>query len=611
MFKIFRKTGAGCLFFTLILVGSVCFAADLLDKDKYIGIDEIKAGMQAYCLANYKGTEVEKFDLEVLSVVRNIMPGRDAILVQGTDERFIHTGPVAGISGSPVYIDGRLAGALSFGFLLSKDALYGVTPIKDMLSGNVAKLSKDDSKTVGTGGFVFDFSTPLDFDKIDKEMRSGKNIQTQNYMPNATVLPCPLIASGLPVEVCRQLNEFVEPFGLMVTAGIGGGTADPTKSLELQNTSLQPGGTVTIPLVTGDIAFDVIGAITAVEDDKVYCFGHGFLGYGTIDLPMATGRTHTVVSNIYQSFKLASSLEIVGAFRTDSSMSVIGLIGAKANMIPLTIRTERYDATEKKVYNCRMADNKLLTPMLLSAAVAGSTLAQGNLPPEHVIEYKVAIDIADGEAIVFENVSTNRGLGELMREGIGSVAVVLNNPYKKIDIKSIDFDIRIRPKNISSHIWSVDLSDSTVKAGEKFDVDVVVESYLAGKKKHQFSINIPEGLKPGKYDLIVSGVYDYHKFLVQSAPYRFIPDNLTSLIEVINNVLDIKRDRLYCILVLPSAGVAVEKAELPDLPATKALVFQDAKRTLKSRPFRHWIEKNLQIGSVVLDRKVMHITVEK
>lgn len=108
---------------------------DAWDPNKYIDIDEIKPGMQAYCLTCYKGTEIEKFDLEVLSILHNVMPGRDLILVQGTDERFIYTGPVGGCSGSPVYINNRLAGALAHapGWPFSKDPLYGVTLIKDIL----------------------------------------------------------------------------------------------------------------------------------------------------------------------------------------------------------------------------------------------------------------------------------------------------------------------------------------------------------------------------------------------------------------------------------------------------------------------------------------------
>jgi len=580
-------------------------SSERLDPSKYITIDEIRPGMDAYCLTAYKGTEIEKFGLEVLSVVRNIKPGKDAILVQGTDERFIHTGPVAGCSGSPVYINGRLAGALAFGWTFSKDPLYGVTPIEEML--RVGSGGNQDIRESGNRpGYAFNYSAPIDFAEIDRQitisLASRKNIQA-----GMTFLPCPLITSGLPAKVCEQLNASVEPFGLMVVSGISGG-ADANKS---QDAQLVPGACLVVPLVTGDITMEVIGTVTEVVGDKVYGFGHSFLGYGPVDLPMATGQVHTVVSSVARSFKFASMLEIVGALRTDESAAVLGRIGAKARMFPLTIKVDRYNDTQRRVYNCQVADNRLLTPLLLRSAVAGAALTLGRLPPDHTIEYKVSIDVEGAESITFENTSASVGLTEMLRESVGSVALLLNNPYKKVNIKSIDFDIRETAKNISSTIWSVDLSDSKVTAGQTIEVGVVVESHLAEKKRYQYSLKIPDELAPGKYNLIVCGGYGYQEFLRKTTPYKFVPQNLATLVEAINNILAIERDKLYCLLVLPPSGVTVEKAELPDLPETYALVLSDAKRTLKPAPYLHWLEKSLQTGTVVIDRKVMRITVEK
>ena len=595
---------------------------------KYITIDEIKPGMEAYCLTAYKGAEIEKFKLEVLSVVRNVRPGRDAILVQGTDKRFIHTGPVAGCSGSPVYIDGRLAGALAFGWTFSKDPLYGVTPIEEMLSvGEETKNLKlktqsPKPKTQNYGiGYVFDFSKPIDFAEIDRQITAAQ-FSGNNPGLIGTTLPCPLITSGLPAGVCERLDTAVRPFGLMAVAGIGGGVlssvsrptafAGTSRPLQQQGaTALVPGASLVVPLVTGDISMEVVGTVTEVVGDDVYGFGHSFLGYGPIDLPMATGYVHTVVSSVVRSFKFASSVDIVGALTTDESTAVRGRIGAKARMFPLTITVERYNDTEKRVYNCQLADNRLLTPIVLRAAVAGAALHRGKLPPEHTIEYKVAINTGDTEPIAFENISTSRGLDEMTAESVGPVAVLMNNPYKQVGIKSIDFNIRIVPKNVVSHIWSVDLSDSKVKAGQSIEVAVVVESFLADKKEYQCSVEIPQNLAPGKYDLLVCGSNDYKKFLREATPYRFVAQNIRTLVEAVNRLLAIKRNKLYCLLVLPPGGVAVEKAELPDLPATKTLVLQDAKRTLKLTPYSHWVEKSVETGTVVIDKKVMHITVEK
>ncbi|MHC4394733.1 MAG: SpoIVB peptidase S55 domain-containing protein [Planctomycetota bacterium] len=591
-------------YFLLFFTGSVCRAFEQLDKTKYITVDQIQPGMEAYCLTCYKGTEIEKFSLEVLDVVRDFEPGKDAILVKGTDERFIHTGPVGGCSGSPVYIDGRLAGALAFAWIYSKDPLYGVTPIEEML-----QVGKGDytEQTTQQMGFAFDYSAPIDFTEIDRQIKNVSLTGKKNYLSGATTLPCPLITSGLPSGVCEQLNAEVEPFGLMAVAGIGAG-ADTSGAEDVQ---LTPGASLTIPLVTGDITMTIIGTVTEVIDDKVYGFGHGFLGYGLTDLPMATGKVHTVVSSVVRSFKLASALETTGALRVDESAAVIGQLGAEARMIPLTIEVDRYNDAEKRLYNCHLVDNRMFTPIMLRAVVTGAALMLGDLPPDHTIKYKVAINIEDAEPITFENVSTSMDIRELVAESLSSVALIMNNPYKKVAVKSIDFDIHILPKNVVSHIWSVDLSDSKIKAGQKVDVSVIVESVLAGKKKYQYSLKIPNDLKPGKYELIISGGYGYLEFLRKAAQYKFVYHSLPTLIESLNNLLHIRRDKLYCILVLPRGGVAVAKARLPDLPPTKALVLADATRTLKPRPYLHWHEKSFQTDTIIVGKQTMHITVEK
>jgi hypothetical protein len=623
MFKIRTKRKIFCflvyLYCFLVLAGPSCGAAEQLEKKgtpgttapqvssaegiwdpaKYISIDEVQPGMEAYCLTCYSGTEIEKFDLDVISVVRNIEPGRDAILVQGTDERFIHTGPVAGCSGTPVYIDGRLAGAMAFAWTFSKDPLYGVTPIQDMLRAGRTEGKKPDTR------YAFDFSRPIDFAEIDRQVDAQRS-SANNNIRGVAAMPCPLIISGLPAEACKQFEALLEPYGLMVVSGIGGTAAVN----EDKNVQLAPGAVLTVPLVMGDIEMTVLGTATEVVDDKVYGFGHGLLSYGAVDLPMATGCVHTVVSNIARSFKLGSALEMVGALTTDETTAVFGRIGAKPQMIPLTIKVDRFNA-EPRVFNCQLANNQLLTPDLLHAAVYGAAFSLGSFPPDHTIEYKVAINMEGAESINFENVSTELTVAELIAESKGSVSLLMNNPFKKVDIKSFDFDIRILPKNILSHIWSVDLSDSTVEAGQQIQIEVVLESYLSEKKKYQFSLKIPQELKPGKYELIVLGSSEYEKHLLKTVPYRFLAQDITSLIKALNDALSFERDKLYCLLVLPPGGIAVERAELPDLPATKTMVLQGATRALRIQPYPRWLEKSLRTGTVVTDRKTMRITIGK
>ena len=624
MFKMF------CFCIAVVLAGSVYTTAEgglsggnraeasnvlegIWDPAKYISLDEIKPGMEAYCLTEYGVAGIEKFGMEVVDVVRNINPSsspgsRDAILVKGTDERFIHTGPVAGCSGSPVYIGGRLAGALAFTWSYAKDPLYGATPIAEMLAvgrGGRTDISEQRAGQVDPG---IDFTAPIDFTEVDRRLRS-ELVRASRGFRGANYLPCPLITSGLPTEVREQLGAIVEPFGLMVVAGGGNGAGNNVAGDE--KVRLAPGACLAVPMVSGDISMSISGTVTEVVGDKIYAFGHFLLGYGQIDLPMATAKVHTVVSNMASSFKLTSILETVGTVTDDEATGIVGKIGVEAKMIPLTIRVDRYNDTAGRLYNCRLVNNRMLSPFYLRMAVAGAAFQHGDLPSEHMIEYKVDIDIKDAESVTYENVSSGMGLNEVVMECYSAIGLLMNNPYEGVDIESIDVDIRIIPRSIVSHIWSVDLSDLKVKAGRSIEISAVLESVLAGKKQYRWTLEIPEDLAPGDYELTVGGYRDYEQFLVKAAGHRFIAQSLPSLIEALNNSLQISRDKLYCLLALPSGGVIIEKAELPDLPATKALLLQDTKRALRIRPYSHWLERNLETGSVVIDKKVLQITVEK
>jgi len=150
-----------------------------------------------------------------------------------------------------------------------------------------------------------------------------------------------------------------------------------------------------------------------------------------------------------------------------------------------------------------------------------------------------------------------------------------------------------------------------VKPGETLEVEVVTELFQAQKQKYKLSLDVPEDTPAGNYQLMVCGGYDYEMFLRKAVPHRFMTENFDSLIIAMNNILSIRRDGLYCILVLQPGGVALERAELPELPGTKALVLNDAKRAIMIQVFPSWIERSVRTGTIVVDRKIMNVIVEK
>jgi hypothetical protein len=414
-----------------------------------------------------------------------------------------------------------------------------------------------------------------------------------------------MVVSGVPESVTSDLDESLRPLGFMVVSGMGGGK--PGDVCDIKPT---PGGCLTVPLVSGDITIEVVGTITEVRGDDIYAFGHSFLGYGPVDLPMATGEVHTVVSSVLRSFKVGTSINVIGALRADESTAVRGRIGAEAKTIPLTVSVTRYNDSQPRKYNCRIADNRVLTPRLLRAVVMSAGTFQGEMPPDNTVSYKGTIE-TDGGTIAFDNISTGGGLDEVVRDTISPLGLLMNNPYRQVRIKSINVDLDIREKDITSAIWSVGLSASRVKRGDNLLVDVVTESVRSQKQKYNFNFTVPANTPPGTYQLIICGGLDYGDFLRKSVPHRFVPENLDTLVGVINRILSAEKNELHCILVLPAGGVALEQAELPELPATKAMVLGDSRRANTMQVFPGWIDKSVRTSTIIIDKKIMNVTVEQ
>jgi len=608
----------GIFLLAALFFATPAISAVPLDKSRYIGLDEVRPGANAWCLTVYEGTKIEKFGLEVISVVRNYEPGRNAIIVTSTDPRFVHTGPVAGCSGSPVYIDGRLAGALAFMLApFNKDPLYGVTPIEEMLKAGEKQNTPDEhghaSLTAmppdrkGSNMSAWNFARPID-------LTAAADVFTRptpapQAMPNgASALPMVLSTSQLPAGAAERLNAACSQMGFVAASGISGSNTDANLA---KNTNFEPGGVAVVPLIDGDLKATAIGTITDVVGDKVYAFGHAFLGMGATDMPLATGKVDTVVASLMRSFKLGEVLEVKGALTTDTATAVVGTIGKKAKTIPLTIKINRYNDTEIRTYHCRIVTNEILSPIMVMAAVSAAVQMRGSLPPEHSISYKVAFGLDSFAPLVFENVSSSDDASSMLKESIAVIGLCLNNPYKDVAITSIDIEAVIQPKNIIAHIWSLTLSDTTVKAGQTVSVSAVIEPYLAPKRTYTMNLRIPADLKPGDYELTITGAMGYEQFLRKTAPEKFRADNLPNMLAAMHNISQIRRDRLYLVFVLPASGVAIENAVLSDLPPSKAVVLQDDKRLLSARPWQNWIEQSVATDSIVGDSKTIRIKVEE
>jgi hypothetical protein len=381
--------------------------------------------------------------------------------------------------------------------------------------------------------------------------------------------------------------------------------------IESRPTKFERGSTMMVPLVSGDVRMAVSGTVTEVRGDKIYGFGHSFLGIGDVNFPLATGQIHTVVNVLTSSFKLGSPLDIIGALTSDQTVGVAGYVGREAPTIPMSLQIKHFDGFEPMKLNCRLAYSKLLMMQLIQGVIAGGMESVGVLPAEHTIRYSMDLGLESGRHIAISNVSSGLGIQEVLSEVLASASMLLTNPYKEIPLASIDVSVAIEPKNITARLIDAELSDDRVKPGDMFNIDVIAETYLGPKTKYSFQVKVPENAQPGIYNLVVCGGNAYLQYLRRVSPYKLLAMDADTLVEALDLLLGVRRDRLFCILELPPSGVAVENTEFPDLPASKAVVLKSPKRTVQISPYVPRQETVIKTDTIILNQYSAKITVVK
>ena len=567
-----------------------------LDVTKYIPIDEVRADMDAYCLTVFSGKEIERFGLKVMSVVRGVRPGQDMIVVMGTDERFQHAGTVHGCSGSPVFIDGRLAGALAAGWDGSLDSLYMVRPIEDMLqAGSVEVARHPQSKPA----FRFDFSRPLNFADIYQESMGQLRTMQSEQGP---LIP---LSCSLPVGAWESLQEPLRQMGFVPVS------APAALSTAAEATELEPGAVLAVVLCGGDISLAATGTVTEVIGDQIYGFGHSFTGQGPTNLPIAAGVVHAVVASRSNSFKFSSPGPVLGTLQFDQFSAVRGTIGITPKTIPLTIRVNRDNDPEARTYNCYLAVNRVYTPMMLQLALNGAALLQGPLPPEHTVRYEGRVCIKGQEPLVINNISSGRSTSEVERNLYAIVATLLNNPFEDLQIESIDATVDIVSVDSTAEIWAVDVSRTRVRPGQTVSATVTLQSFRSEESTALIEFTVPETAVPGKYTLQILGDREYQRFVTQMAPQRFQAFDVGTMMEAFGRVTQFRNDRLHAVMPIASSGVVLRQHELPQLPATKMLLMLDSKRLQPAEPYKAWSENEIQLDKIVSGTAEIEITVER
>lgn len=608
------------LVFSALLIAAVA-AGQVRGAGRFIGVDEIRPGMRGYGLTVFRGTTPERFDVEVIDVLHNFRPDQDLILIRTEHPILEHANVVAGMSGSPIYLDGRLAGAYAYGWPYSRDPVAGVTPIRNM----IAEMRRPYRPTsfpvadpplrqpsaprvaVRTGGLPpYLGETPatatsaLEAHAARVGIRPGQP-STTSLQPAAT----PLLVGGLTDDVARLLDEQLGGFGLNVLQAGGAGEATPAPGAP---TLYEHGSAVGVQLVSGDIAATAVGTVTHVDGARVSAFGHPMMNAGETGLPTAVARVLHILSSVARSFKISEPVRSVGALVHDRQSSIVVDTDVRPATVELAVRVHGVPDAPRTEWNARIASHRVLTPVLINATITNAVTA-------------TAVDSTD---VMFEATSRVWIAGrpepiELRDRGYGSAGaaspltlaqlrlfslleMIYGNPFEEARATRVEVDLSLRFARETARIVDASVASDEVDPGGTVPLRVVLRRWDEAEEVRIVPVRIPERAAGERIHITVQGG-------AAVSIERPSPRNLDELLATIHQRY--APTSMIVSLDLPSRGLRFGGHVVRDLPRSALDTLQLRNDSDRARPFVTHDRREVSLGQVVSGNARVELTVRR
>ncbi|MCF6147844.1 MAG: hypothetical protein E3K37_04205 [Candidatus Kuenenia sp.] len=525
-------------------------------------IDEIKPGMKGYGKTVFSGDDIEIFSVEVLGVLKNWETKGDLILVKMTGSPLEETGIIAGMSGSPVYINNRLIGAVAYGWSFSKEAIAGVSPINEMKK-TLLNIPEENSSNFPPS---IDWELPLlhenNGELIPQTPLFQPHDETLNHQANEikiTPILSPLVVSGFSGKALEEMKSFFSSYGLYPLQG--GGYALPSTQY---STKLVPGASVAAVLIRGDLNAAVVGTVTYVEGNNILAFGHPFLHAGATDIPMATAYVYAILSSQSNSVKMASPVEILGQINQDRRSGIAGTIGKFSRMIPCRIEV---NGAQNAKYNFEVADSKLLTPVLVVMAAQGAVAATEKKLGERCVDIELSAMINGyDKPLVLNNIYYEYNQTWFSIDNIAQrFAMILNNQFQEITVNEIGLKINILDSRKTASIDAIRVRKKHVQPGEVLPVDVLLKPYAGNEICKTIQVKIPEDVIPGNLLEVTACDAKFSQSLDRGrAAGKHLPVNFDQLLDYVGDME--KNNNLIVRVLLSKNGLTYKGEGLPSLP---------------------------------------------
>jgi hypothetical protein len=535
-------------------------------------LEDVRPGMKGVARTVFTGTEPQEFSLEILGVLPGFTgPRQSTIIAKLSGPNVDRTGVFAGMSGSPVFIDDRLVGAIAYSFPFSKEPICGITPIQQMIDIFEKGNDKPRRNTEARATSFSELASTEWKPRLPKPSFTATSTSLIAPVAAGSMLAplmgqqiqqiaTPVVFSGISQESLSMFSAELTKSGLLPVSGVGG--SSPITPLEpFDEKTLTPGTSVSVQLVRGDYSVAASGTTTFRDGERIYAFGHPFLGLGGSDMPMTESSVITVIANTYNSFKLAVPGRMVGSISQDRATGVFGQLGHASRMIPVKInlRTSR-DRVEQ--FNYEVVSDEFLTPLLVNITVYNTIATQERSIGESTISLNGSITV-DGQApIAIQRRFSTMNAAVLAAGSIATpVSALMGSGFDEVNIKGIVLDIDSSEEKSAATLERISLDRTEVGRGEQCEIQAYVRTDSGKQFVERIPVQIPADAPSGQLMIMIG---DGATLQDASAARVFVPRDLAQLVGAINKTR--KNDRLYLRLLRPAPGVVIGSSELPNLP---------------------------------------------
>ena len=570
---------------------------------EFFPLTEVRPGLKGIGKTVFEGVTVEEFNVEILGVIGKIRPGRNLILSRLSGDKIERTGVFAGMSGSPVYIEGKLLGAVAFAFPFSKEPITGITPIQEMVGifQGEPETIKSWAPRANLKNKLQAFGLGQKFDPPPKLPSISVDLVNTKLKGTLAPIAAPLNLTGVEPRASKKFHSDFNKLGLVPISGITSVAPD------FESVPVIPGSTITAHLVTGDLEVSAAGTITSIDGNRIYAFGHPFLGLGFTSMPMSIGSVITVIPSIFSSQKVTAVNSPIGSIRQDRDTGILGLRGEKPNMTPISLSLTTSRNIIRRL-NFEIVQGAFLSPLLANFAIFNSIVSSERGVGPQAFRVEVSISITGYPQVRYSrNVSDPTNAAKVVG---GLLDLLLNSGFDSILFEKVDVRIQSVEEQLKATLEQVWVDRREISPGDTVNFKMILRQNEGTIISQNYSLPIPEDMTPGPVYVAIGEGISLANSDADKDSAQFIPQNTYQLIRAINNLK--KNDRLYVRLYRSSPGVVIAGEEMSALPPSMLEIHNSGKSTGTSRPLSNVIhlEREMEITRFILEGiKTIQLTV--